>query len=147
MSSKVIKMRMVSLLLFILIFLGVYSGIHSTPKIYFEKTKVNLVIADTEAKREKGLGGFVSLRSDDGMLFVFPKLGIYPFWMKDMQFSLDIIWLDEKCAITHIEKNASPETYPKSFTPDKNSLYVLEINAGFAEKNNLKTGDICILQK
>ncbi|MEK9185004.1 MAG: DUF192 domain-containing protein [Patescibacteria group bacterium] len=147
MNPKDIKICIIGLLLLILIFLGVSSGIHSTPKIYFGNNKVNLIIADTEAKREKGLGGFTVLSSDTGMLFVFPESGIYPFWMKDMQFPLDIIWLDEKCIITHIEKKVSPETYPESFVSDKNSLYVLETNAGFVEKNNLKTGDICILQK
>ncbi|MCR4334522.1 MAG: DUF192 domain-containing protein [Patescibacteria group bacterium] len=147
MTSKDIKICIVGLLFLILIFLGISDKISHTPKLYFEDVKVNLIIADTEDKKEKGLGGFVSLRSDNGMLFVFSELGIYSFWMKDMQFPIDIIWLDEKCVITHIENNISPETYPTAYSSNSNSLYVLEIGAGFVKKNNLKVGDTCVLQK
>src|SRR5690242_15708811 len=50
--------------------------------------------ADTPAKQQQGLSGTASLPLDQGMLFIFPKDGTYAFWMKDMNYSLDIIWID-----------------------------------------------------
>jgi uncharacterized membrane protein (UPF0127 family) len=107
---------------------------------------LNIEVADTEAKREQGLSGKDGLAENEGMLFVFPKEGYYGFWMKDMKFSIDIAWLDKDKKIIHIEKNVSPETYPKVFYATQSdililSLYVLEIPSGFLGKNNVKIGD------
>lgn len=59
--------------------------------------------------------------------------------MKDMRFSLDIIWLNEAGIITKIEKQVSPETYPADFC-SPNTKYVIELNAGTAEQARLKVG-------
>ncbi len=89
----------------------------------------------------RGLSGHKPLTPDEGMLFVFPKAGNYGFWMKDMTFPLDIIWFDQNFHVTHIEKALSPDTYPKTFYPNANSEYVLEVNAGQAATVDLKIGD------
>ncbi len=104
-------------------------------------SKLSLDIADTDEERELGLGGRESMSESSGMLFVFETPDKYAFWMKDMRFPLDIIWMDENYQIVYIEKGLTPETFPQMYEPDTNSLYVLEVNAGFAEKNNLKIGD------
>ncbi len=75
------------------------------------------------------------------MLFVFDKPDIYSFWMKDMLFPIDMIWISEDGKVVYIERDARPESYPNSFIPDAPAKYVLEVNAGFSEKNNLKVGD------
>jgi len=98
-------------------------------------------ISDTPEKREKGLSGAIKLKENTGMLFVFEQPAMHSFWMKDMLFSLDIIWMDENGNVVYIQKDAKSESYPESFTPDKPAKYVLEVNAGFSEKNNLKVGD------
>ncbi len=103
---------------------------------------ISLLIADTEDSRELGLGGRASLGENEAMLFVFETADRYEFWMKDMKIPIDIIWLDSNFKIVHIESNVSPDTYPEeTFAPEENSLYVLETNALFAQKNNLKIGD------
>ena len=64
--------------------------------------------------------------------------------MKDMNFSIDMIWISENMKVVYIKKNARPESYPESYGPegnDKPAKYILEINSGFSEKNNLKIGD------
>jgi len=61
--------------------------------------------------------------------------------MKDMNFSIDMIWMDSNFAITYIASDVSPNTYPKSFTPTVDSSYVLETNAGYSQKNNLSVGE------
>ena len=99
-------------------------------------------VAQTDTEREQGLSGHTPLTNDGGMLFVFPVAGTYAFWMKDMLFSLDIIWLDQSGKVVHIEKNLSPDTYPKAYAPGSPALYVLEISSGQAETLGLAVGDI-----
>lgn len=78
------------------------------------------------------------------MLFIFPKEDSLPFWMPDMNFPIDIIWINKNCQIVHIEKSLQPcvdeKTCPIT-TPDKLSQFVLETVAGFSEKNRLNVGE------
>src|SRR3989344_5463411 len=98
-------------------------------------------VVDTNYLLSKGLSGRMSLDEDQGMLFVFQKPDKYGFWMKDMLFPIDIIWFDQNFKIIHVEKSVSPQTYPKIFTPESNSLYVLEISAGQVQKLGIQIGD------
>lgn len=107
---------------------------------------LNVQIADTDAKRARGLSGKEGLTENEGMLFVFETEGYYGFWMKEMNFPIDIAWLDKDKKITYIEKNLSPETYPKVFYALKNNnpilnLYVLETKSGFFEKSGIEIGE------
>lgn len=104
-------------------------------------TKVLVVVADTDVKRQQGLSGLESLKKNSGMLFVFDKPGKYGFWMKDMNFPIDIIWIDANHTIVHIERNVSPDTFPQLFASSKNALYVLEVAAGFADTHNMEIAD------
>jgi uncharacterized membrane protein (UPF0127 family) len=99
-------------------------------------------VADTPAERQLGLSRTTSLPPDIVKLFAFPVENLWSFWMKEMQYSIDIFWLDASGTIVHIEQNVAPETYPTSFTPAKQAMYVIETNAGFAEVQNLKVGDV-----
>ena len=105
-----------------------------------EKGKYRLGASQTMAEREKGLGGRVSLPKDEGMLFVFEGVAVQCFWMKDMHFSIDIIWLDAEKRVVHIEKDVSPETYPRTFCPSKPAKYVIELNAGEASRASIHPG-------
>lgn len=103
-------------------------------------------IADTEPKRKNGLSGREKLGDSEGMLFVFDNKGIYPsFWMKDMKFPIDIIWIADG-KVSKIDKNVpvpSPNTTDSALTlyhPDKPIDFVLEVNAGFSDKNNVAVG-------
>ncbi len=98
-------------------------------------------VANTDATRERGLSGHKPLGDSDGMLFVFDTPGYYAFWMKDMTFPLDIIWMDGDLQVTHIEKSLATSTYPKPFYSGSPSRYVLEIASGQSETINLKIGD------
>lgn len=104
---------------------------------------ITLLVADNEVERELGLGGRTSLGENEAMIFVFDKPDAYEFWMKDMKIPLDIIWLDSNYKVVHIAHNVTPETYPdETFAPEDPALYVLETNANFANKNNLRIGDV-----
>jgi len=99
-----------------------------------------LEIVSTAASQEKGLGGRRSMASDKGMIFVFGSPMVQCFWMKDMQFPLDIIWLNSAKQVTKIAANVSPDTYPQKYCSDSTTKYVIELNAGEAEKANMHIG-------
>ena len=104
--------------------------------------EIPVEVADTLKKRSLGLGKRASLKKGWGMLFVFEKRKPHRFWMKDMQFPLDIIWLDNH-RIVHIIHNAKPANSrdePKVMTSPVPVNFVLEIAAGRAAKLQLKTG-------
>lgn len=121
-----------------------------TKEIVVGGIQVTAEIADDEAERKKGLGGRGSLAEKEGMLFVFPeKTSGISFWMKDMRFPIDIIWVKDQ-EVVKIDKNAEPEAGVadenlKHYWPGTEINYVLEVAAGFSEKNNLKVGDKILL--
>ncbi len=117
------------------------SGIGRTEKVRVGESVVSVDVAMTKEAKSQGLSGRKSLASDEGMLFVFEKPDKYHFWMKDMLFPIDIIWIGEDFKVTYIQKGATPESYPQIFGGEVDSMYVLEVEAGFSEKNNLKVGD------
>jgi uncharacterized protein len=106
-----------------------------------KKHDFDVFLADTPALQQKGLGGRASLDDNQAMLFAFQDNEEHFFWMKDMLFSIDMVWLDEYKKVIHIEKRVAPETYPSSFGPNAPSRYVLEFDAGVTENINLKIGD------
>ncbi len=117
------------------------------------KTRVRVKSLDTAAEiaasdkeKKKGLSDRESLPISEGMLFVYDKLAIYTFWMKDVQFPIDIIWIDKDKKIVDIAQNAQPEPDKnddelKRYRPSAESQYILEINAGLAAANGLAIGD------
>lgn len=97
-------------------------------------------IARTQTQKAKGLGGRACIKPNQAMLFVFDRPNTYAFWMKDMKFGIDIVWLDGSKNIVKIQPKVSPDTYPKTFANQKPAQYVLELKAGQAEKLGLKIG-------
>lgn len=103
---------------------------------------INVEVADTPAEREKGLSGRQSLTEGSGMLFVFTAADNYSFWMKDMNFGLDFIWIKGNI-VMDITENVMP-VYGKSpnvFKPSEKVDKVLEVNAGTAARLGIKVGD------
>lgn len=113
---------------------------YSTKEVTLGNTQYILEVADTPMLRERGLSYRTSLAPQTGMLFVFDTPGVLKFWMKDMNFPIDIIWLDADKKVVHIEHSLSPQTYPQSFGPDIPTQYVIELGAGEAQKTGIKVG-------
>jgi len=114
-------------------------SIQSTVKI--GDAVIAVEVARTSSERGRGLSGHPGLKADEGLLFIFENQGKFGFWMKDMFFSIDIIWINEQGRIVYIKKNATPESFPEVFTPTTNVKYVLEVLAGFSDKNYILVGD------
>lgn len=108
--------------------------------LFVLKTCYPLERAETEEARIKGLSGRSELKAQTGMLFVYDNPGRQCIWMKEMNFNLDIIWLDEAKKITKIKQNVPPSSYPDSYCTD-NTKYVIELNSGDAAKLQLADGN------
>jgi uncharacterized membrane protein (UPF0127 family) len=95
----------------------------------------------TPAEQRRGLGGRPCIGADQGMLWTY-SIPTHPsFWMKDMRFPIDIVWLDSAGRVVWIERNISPSTYPHLFANrGAAALYVLELRAGRAKSLGLKAG-------
>jgi len=100
-------------------------------------------LAVTEGERQQGLMFRDKINTDQGMLFVFQKNDIFSFWMKNMNFSLDILWLNQEKKIVHIESGVPPckdPECPSYFSPIP-AQYVLELKAGSVAAHQLKIYD------
>ena len=96
-------------------------------------------VVSAKEKRTLGLSGRTQLADNQGMLFVFERDAKHSFWMKNMNFSLDIAWIDKFGSVVHVARKVSPESWPKSFVPEKAARYVLEVRAG--QLASLVSGD------
>ena len=107
--------------------------------------KIQTEVADTSMSRERGLSFRKNMQIGEGMLFIFDTPGKYGFWMKDMNFSLDIIWLDKEGRVVYLEDNVATSTYPGYFINGSQAKYVLELNAGSASKLGIYLGTKLII--
>jgi uncharacterized membrane protein (UPF0127 family) len=114
-----------------------------TATLELNNSTYQLTIVQSDADRQRGLSGTASLPSDHAMLFVFPNIGRPAIWMKDMNYPIDIVWLDSDKKVVYMVKNAQPSSYPDTiFQTDKDSRYVIELSAGTIEKTGIHRGDM-----
>jgi len=123
------------------------SIIYDKASVKINESTFLVLIADTPDKRALGLSGRKDLALGQGMLFVFDEPGDYPFWMKDMNFSIDILWINENYKIVYILENVAPETYPNAFASPEKSLFVLELPMGTVAEKGIKKGDTIVVTK
>jgi len=123
----------------VLLFLSFFLAGCSQKYLEINNHKIYVEIADTDSKRTQGLSGRNSLCPDCGLLFTFDKSGKYGFWMKDMKFSLDFIYINSSEVVDLIE-NVSPETYPDMIFPKNSFDKIIEVNAGYINKNQIAIG-------
>ena len=107
-------------------------------------TTIQAEVADTPQKRATGLMYREHLAADRGMLFIFSQAQAWVFWMKNTKISLDLIWINEKKQIIHMEQNVpictrTDDSCPQ-YRPNEEALYVLELAAGRAESLKLQRG-------
>lgn len=115
------------------------------PRVVFQTANnktitVKVEMACTPDERQRGLMYRKEMAANKGMLFVFPQAMEQSFWMKNTYIALDMIHINKKKQIVGIVENAKPQT-TESRSVGKPALYVLEVNAFFARKNGIKTGD------
>jgi len=102
--------------------------------------RLDIEIAETDYETQTGLMYRESMEQSQGMLFIFPDVTHHSFYMKNTQFPLDIIYIDENLKIASFQKNAKP--FDESGLPSDGPVkFVLEINAGLSDKWGLEVGD------
>jgi len=109
-------------------------------RVLVGETEIFVEVVDTPKERTQGLSGRETLKENEGMLFIFEKSSVYSFWMKEMRFSIDIIWIDESFRVADITERANPESFPNTFNPNVPIRYVLEVPAGFIQKYAIARG-------
>ncbi len=119
--------------------------VFKTPKVIINNHTFTLYVAKNPKDKEIGLSKYKSIDKDRGMLFPFEKPDYYPFWMKEMKFPIDIIFILDNHIVT-IYKNVQPPTAKNEslpiFSPQAPTDKVLEINADLTQKYNFRQGDI-----
>ena len=115
---------------------------YKTQTIRIKDREYQVYIADTDELRAQGLSGKSGLPENHGMIFVFPRTDAYPFWMREMRFPLDILWVREG-RIMEIWENAPIPAGAEipSHTPQEAADTVLEFPAGFVGENGIAIGD------
>jgi len=101
---------------------------------------VTVEVADTPQKRTLGLMYRRPLTEDRGMWFVFPQEEALVFWMKNVSFPIDIIFIDKSLTIRYIWKSVPPcasEPCPR-YPSNAPAQYVLEVISGFCEKYGIR---------
>jgi uncharacterized membrane protein (UPF0127 family) len=115
--------------------------------VLLPKGFVSVEVVDTKVSRSLGLSGRPPLKEGEGMLFVFADPGKYGFWMKGMNFPLDIIWISENGIVVHTEKNITPDSYPETFINTIDATYVLEIQGGMSHSYGIHMGSKIVFDK
>lgn len=104
------------------------------------RATVRVEIADNEATRTQGLMGRTQMAEDQGMLFIFPDEEFRSFWMANTPLPLDIIFVNAAREIVTIQRDAVP--YSEASVPSTGpATYVVEVNAGYADRHGLAEGD------
>mgnify|MGYP001460838140 CR=1 FL=1 len=117
----------------------------NTKSMSIAEVRVRASIAETWPERIRGLSNTPYLPMDVVKLFIFDSPGFHSIWMKDMNYPIDILWVDEGLSIIYIEEDVAPETYPSLFVPDSPAKYVIETASGFVATNQIAVGDLVIL--
>jgi uncharacterized membrane protein (UPF0127 family) len=140
-------MRLLSIVTIILLFSLSACSAGAMKRVCFSGICVRAEVAESDAQKSEGLMFRDYLPPQEGMLFIFPTEDKYSFWMKNMKFSLDMIWIDRNKKIVDIKTDVPPcLDICENYTPGFKAMYVLEVNAGFVKKHKISLGDPVALQ-
>ena len=103
-------------------------------------TKLDIEIAETDYETQTGLMYRKGMEQNQGMLFIFPDEALHSFYMKNTEFPLDILYINEDFKIASMQENAAPLN-EGSLSSEVPVQYVLEVNAGYAEQQGVTVGD------
>lgn len=115
------------------------SGAEKLHTLTINSVKLNVEIVRTPEERQQGLMFRKSLPQDQGMLFIYEDSDIRNFWMKNTYIPLSLAYIDENCQIFQL---VDMEPLEEKFYPSaRPARFVLEVNRGWFERNNVKVGD------
>jgi|SRR5581483_1689444 len=148
------KLIFVTIILFASIFLaakseqGNFLNLHPQPTATIKGQAFTLLVAKTLDEKQTGLTKLQTLPTNQGMYFPFDKPDYVAFWMKNMKFPIDMIFIN-KNKIVDIKQNAQPadpkDNNPTIYTPQAPANAVLEINANLSKKYGFQNGDTVVI--
>ena len=124
--------------------LVVFLQLTRPPELFMGGTRYFYEVAKTPESQRKGLSNRKSLAEDHALLFVYERASILEYWMKDMNFPIDIVWMDETYTVLHIDRHVLPGSYPKTYSSEQPAKSGIEVNAGRASE--VSVGDIVYVQ-
>jgi uncharacterized protein len=116
----------------------------STGQVIINNQVINVELAKTTSQQTQGLSNRFSLAENSGLLFIFPDYSLRSFWMKDMKFPLDFIWIKGNIIVDITPNVPAPTLGQKElpvYQPKTEVNYVLEVNAGYVKFQNIQIGD------
>ena len=143
---------LIAIIIAVAISQGYFNANPFAPKatVAIGKQTYKTTIATSDKDKQIGLSGKTTLSQDEGMLFSFEKPDYYAFWMKEMKFPIDIIFIKDSKIVTifpSVPVPTSKDENPPVYKPEEPADAVLEINAGLSQKNNFKKGDVDTIKK
>ncbi len=107
-------------------------------------TATNIIVVEAEKadiERSNGLSGIKNMDLNEGVAFIFEKPGQKVFWMKDMLFPLDFVYI-HKDRVVEVKENVLPSSYPNTIVNQMPASIIIELNAGQVKLKNIKVGDV-----
>ena len=138
------KSIFIVVILFIIVLLCLaifFVNTNNIVKVQIGSTNYSLELVNTDVTRQQGLSGKPKLEPNTGMLFDFKQNGYWQIWMKDMNFAIDILWLNNQKQVVGVKQDALPQNYPETYGAEQQSQYVIELPAGSVKDRNIKIGD------
>ncbi len=121
---------------------GIVSLTDNKSRLIAPDGTITIETVETPEEKRRGLSGRNSISDGDGMLFTFDTQATSNcFWMKDMQFAIDMVWLDDQKNVVTVTENVAPDTFPESFCPESPASYGLEVGAGRASELGIEPGE------
>jgi uncharacterized protein len=135
-----------SFIVFISIFMLIFlQPLLNKSFVLIDGKKFTVDVAKTSEQQKIGLDIYNKLPTNKGMIFPFELADYYPFWMKGMKFSIDIIYIKDNKIVDIFQNLPFPKDAteaPATVRPSEKANYVLEINAGLSQKYEFKKGDV-----
>jgi len=122
---------------------GICYADSTSPQVCHQNDCVAVEVVSKQDDMERGLMYRTSLDQNKGMLFIFAYDDRHQFWMKNMHFNLDMLWISNGKRIVYIGQNipaCNADPCPV-YTPDNEARYVLELNSGYTTMHHWKVGD------
>jgi uncharacterized membrane protein (UPF0127 family) len=143
MKSSILPSAAAALLLALIVPIAGCAKAPATPSVELKGSTYSIEIAEDDASREHGLMDRESMPADHGMLFIFQEDAMRAFWMKNCKFPQDMLFFDAQRKLISVQRNVPACTADPcpAYSSGAPARYVLELNAGQAEKLGVHPGD------
>ena len=119
----------------------------NSDRVCFDDLCLGVEIASTSQEISRGLMHREGLDEGKGVLFVFGSERRHGFWMKNMKFSVDMLWISADGRVVHVEHSvpACREDPCPGYAPSEKAKYVLETRANFSAENGIDIGSMAAI--